>query len=41
MTPLLPVSHSLKKRQKNNYNEIWVEPLGPLKADAIFADLSR
>ena len=41
MTPSLALSQSLKKRQKNNYNEIRVEPLGPLRSYAIFADLSR
>ena len=41
MKPSLPLSHSLKKRQKKSYNEIWVEPLGPLRADKIFAYISR
>ena len=26
---------------EKNYNEIWVETLGPLRADTIFDDLSR
>ena len=27
--------------KKHLYGEIWVDPLGPLRADEIFADLSR
>ena len=26
---------------EKKYNEIWVDPLGPLRVDSIFADMSR
>ena len=41
MTPLLPLSQSLNKRKIQNNNEIRVDPLGLLRADTIFADMSR
>ena len=41
MTTLLPLSHSPKKRQKKIIMKFGWSRLGPLRADAIFSDLSR
>ena len=35
-----PIALTEEEVEKKLYHEIWVEPLGPLRADEIFADMS-